>query len=172
MGCNCSKDEKYDPSKGDSKEIDASSITDPHQKVEKSYPFYRMHVKAFEDKVNSIGKDNIPIEELAAALSTSAWAGKFGEGQPLNALLESLPNSGSGLVDKISLQALGLLWCDGGVKDKTEVLFGIINPVGQAQDGVTASDKEFKMLLESIFLLASYWTEALYESLCTGDEGK
>jgi len=91
-----------------------------------------MHVKGFEEKLDSIEKDTIPITELAAALNTTAWAGKFGEGTDLNKLLESLPNSGGGNVDKLSLVALGLLWCDGGIKDKTEVLFGIINPPGQA----------------------------------------
>lgn len=29
MGCCGSKDEKYDPNKGDKKEIDAASISDP-----------------------------------------------------------------------------------------------------------------------------------------------
>jgi hypothetical protein len=73
--------------------------------------------------------------------------------------LNSLPGSGEGNVDKISLLALGLLWCDGNIKDKTDVLFGIINPPGQSQDNVTASDKEFMVLLETIFFIASHWTE-------------
>ena len=74
----------------------------------------------------------ISITELAAALNTPAWAGTFGEGNDLNRLLESLPSSGSGNVDKIALLALGLLWCDGSDKDKTDVLLGIINPPGES----------------------------------------
>ena len=118
-----------------------------------------MHAKAFEEKVHSIDKDLISITELAAALNTPAWAGKFGEGSDLNKLLESLPGSSAGNVDKISLLALGLLWCDGSTKDKTDVLFHIINPPGQAQENVTAADKEYMVLLDNIFFIASYWTE-------------
>ena len=51
--------------------------------------------------MNAINKDTISITELAAALSTPAWAGKFGEGSDLNKLLESLPNSSNGNVDRI-----------------------------------------------------------------------
>ena len=91
-----------------------------------------MHVKAFEEKIDTIDKDRIPIAELAMALNTTAWAGQFGEGKDLNKLLNSLPESGNDEICKISLKALGLLWCDGSIKDKTEVLFGIINPPNQS----------------------------------------
>ena len=101
----------------------------------------------------------ISITELAAALSTPAWAGKFGEGTDLNKLLESLPNSANGNVDRTSIMALGLLWCDGGVKDKCDVLAGIINPPGQADEKISANDKEMLALLDTIFLIASWWTE-------------
>ena len=114
----------------------------------------------------------ISITELAAALNTPAWAGKFGEGTDLNKMLESLPNSGSGSVDRTSLMALGLLWCDGGVKDKCDVLVGIINPPGQASEKISASDKEFIALLESIFLIASWWSEDTTETLNPGSSMK
>ena len=103
MGCNNSKGVKYDPSKGDAKAIDASTLSDPQQRVEKTFPFYRMHVKAFEEKLNDIGKDRFTITELAATLNTQAWAGQFGEGQDLNKLLNSLPDCGNDELDKISL---------------------------------------------------------------------
>lgn len=95
MGCCGQQEQKYDPSKGDTKEVDASKISDPQQRVEKTFPFYRMHVKAFEEKIDSIDKDSIPIAELAASLNTTAWADQFGEGKDLNKLLNSLPESGN-----------------------------------------------------------------------------
>jgi hypothetical protein len=75
MGCSCSKQDKYDPSKGDAKAVDATSLSDPQQRVEKSFPFYRMHIKAFEEKVRDINKSRFTITELAATLNTQAWAG-------------------------------------------------------------------------------------------------
>ena len=132
-----------------------------------------MHIKAFEEKLDQIGKDSIPITELAAALSTEAWAGKFGEGSALNELLLSLPNSGNGSVDNTSLRSLGLLWCDGSVKDKTSALCSIINPPGQSQDqGITASDKEFLSLLSAHFLIATWWTEQTVDRVNPGSSMK
>lgn len=75
MGC-CTQEAKYDPTNNkDGKEINASSIADPAQRIEVQFPFYRMHAKAFEEKIHAIDKDNISILELAAALNTPAWAG-------------------------------------------------------------------------------------------------
>ena len=122
--------------------------------------------------MNAINKDTISITELAAALSTPAWAGKFGEGSDLNKLLESLPNSSNGNVDRISLMALGLLWCDGGIKDKCDVLVGIINPPGQADEKIAATDKEMMALLDTIFLIASWWTEETTAWLNPGNSMK
>ena len=114
----------------------------------------------------------IPITELAASLSTPAWAGKFGEGTDLNKMLESLPNSSNGNIDKISLMALGLLWCDGGIKDKCDVLVGIINPPGQSSEKISCNDKEMMALLEAIFLIASWWTEETTAWLNPGNSMK
>lgn len=82
-------------------------------KIEKEFPFHGVHIKALQEKVNAINKDLISIDELAAALNTPEWAGKFAEGSDLIKLLESLPNSGKGNVDKVALLALSILWCEG-----------------------------------------------------------
>ena len=130
MGCDCSKDEGYNPGAGDKIEDNPSNYKDPQQRLEKSFPFYRVHIMAFYEKVMSIGKDKFTIMELSGALNTEAWAGKFGPGTDLNKLLNSLPNCGNDDLDKCNLLCLGLLWCDGGAKDKTEVLLGMCNPPG------------------------------------------
>jgi len=105
-------------------------------------------------------------------LSTPAWAGKFGEGTDLNKMLDTLPNSGNGVVDKVSILALGLLWCDGGLKDKCDVLMGIINPPGQADEKIANNDKEMIALLDTIFLIASWWTEETAAWLNPGNSMK
>lgn len=47
MGC-CTQEKKYDPTnQKDIAEINAAGIADPTQRIEKQFPFYRMHAKAF-----------------------------------------------------------------------------------------------------------------------------
>ena len=81
-GCNCNKEARYDPTKdrGDLKEINLATIKDPLVKFEKSFPFYRMHIGRFLEKVNSYGKDTVEISLLASTFDTPAWKGQFDEG--------------------------------------------------------------------------------------------
>ena len=88
-----------------------------------------MHIKALYDKITKIGKDLIWKDELKHALEhTSAWHGKFGDKSDLVKLLHSLPNNRDNGIDKTAILCLGLLWCDGSPKDKTDVLLKMMAP--------------------------------------------
>ena len=94
-GCQCQKSTAYDPKRdaGDGPEIDISKITDPLTRFEKSFPFYRMHITTFLNKINSMGRDEFEIALLAKMFDTPAWEGCFDEGSELHELLEKLPET-------------------------------------------------------------------------------
>lgn len=139
--------------------MDMTKITDPLIKLEKSYPFYRMHITTFLNKINSMGKDEIEIDLLGKMFDTPAWEGKFAQGQELHTLLMSLPESSEGTVKVGPLSLLALLWCRGEFKDKAEVLFQQLNPPGQNQDGISANDKDWDQVFDRLVYLASFWTQ-------------
>lgn len=70
-----------------------------------------------------------------------------------------LPECGDGQVEKNSIIALGLLWCEGSLKDKAEVVFKLLNPPGQQQDHISANDKEWDLVFDRIIYLATHWNE-------------
>ena len=63
MGVCCGGNDRYNPEKdsGDLIAINLSKISDPLEKFEKSFPFYRMHIMKFLEKVNSFGKDHLEL---------------------------------------------------------------------------------------------------------------
>jgi hypothetical protein len=67
-GCKCAKNQKrYDPNTdfGDMPPTDLSKIKDPLERFEKEFPFHRMHVTRFVQKVNALGKHDVEIELLS-----------------------------------------------------------------------------------------------------------
>ena len=134
MGCCESKEpEGYDPTKDDGEKpaVRTESLKDPIKRFEKSVPFYRVHVVKYTNALFDLNQEKFPISEMAKFLDTAAWVDQLGEGQPSYKVLMSLPECGDGMVDLISAVVLGLLWCEGGLKDKAEIVFRLLNPPGQ-----------------------------------------
>jgi len=123
------------------------------------FPFYRMHITTFLNKINSMGRDEFEISLLGKMFDTPAWHGLFEEGTDLYNLLIALPDSENGSVKVGPLSLLALLWCRGEYKDKAEVLFQQLNPPGQNQDGISANDKDWDLVFDRLIFIASEWTQ-------------
>jgi hypothetical protein len=111
MGCNCTKG----PSSAsrEAPQMNLTKITDPFVKLEKSFPFYRMHLTNYTSQIYSFGKDSIKIFELKNRFEGAMWRDQFEEGSELNQLLRALPESEDDSININSLLILGLLWCGG-----------------------------------------------------------
>ena len=80
MGSCCSKEPPaYDPKVvyKDQKEINIDKIKDPMMKFEKQFPYYRMHITPFSDRVFSINKPKVSEEELQKKFRSEAWRGVY-----------------------------------------------------------------------------------------------
>ena len=141
-----------------SPQVKPASIKDPFVRFEKQYPFYRMHVEAFRQKIYSYGKDNISIEELANRFDDEMWNDQFKPGTDVYKLLKSLPGTEGEILDINTLLILGILWCQGDNEDKARGLFELLNPPGQRQDKIAAGDKEWDLVFDRIVYISTYFT--------------
>ena len=167
MGCNCAKQEKILDG-GDVPAVKLNMINDAMERVEKSYPFYRMFVENFRQKVYSIEKEKFTIAELKGVLPGELWANELVSGSKTVDLLMTLPNSEANeddplesMLDRESVLFLAILWCSGSSKDKAQGLFQCLNPPGQSQVGITANDKEWDVVFDSICFIATLFTSNL-----------
>ena len=96
---------------------------------------------------------------MARCLDTGCWVDQFEAGQPAYKVLMSLPECGDGQVDLNSAIILGLLWCEGGFKDKAEIIFKLLNPPGQQQEIISANDQEWEIVFDRLIYIATHWTE-------------
>ena len=52
---------------------------------------------------------------------------------------------------------MGLNWCTGNPSEKAEAFFLAINPPGQSQAGVAATDKEFPVVIDHLIEINTLW---------------
>ena len=159
MGCNCSKGASK--ASQEIPPINMQKITDPFVKFEKSFPFYRMHIENYNKQIYSFGKDTVKIEELKNRFDGAIWRDQFDEGSELNQLLRELPGSSDDEVSTSSLLMLGVIWCGGDFADKGNAMFQLLNPPGQNQDSISAGDKDWKDVFDTMVYMASYLTYTL-----------
>ena len=87
MGAKCTKvasdigcvkgPKRYDPTKdaGDLAAINEQSIKDPLKRFEKSFPLYRMHIKAFIEKIQHCAKQDFEYALLDHHFDSDVWEG-------------------------------------------------------------------------------------------------
>jgi hypothetical protein len=132
--CGCGQGPKrFDPLKdtGDLKLMRAETIKDPLIRFEKSFPFYRMHCRAFINKINEFGKADFDYKLLGHSFDSEAWEGQFKEGTELYKLIKTIPKCEGDSVNTEALSLLAILWCGGSVGDKAEAFYQLIQPPGQ-----------------------------------------
>ena len=105
-----------------------------------------------------MGKSKLTMDDLKNRFDGPMWRDQFEEGSELNKLLKSLPGTVNGEIDVNSILILGLLWCSGSHYDKGEALFELINPKGQNQESISANDKEWDLILDTLVYLATNFT--------------
>lgn len=96
------------------------------EKFEKRFPFYRMHITPFSDRIFSINKPRVSEDELQKKFRSEAWKGVYESGTELSNLLTCLPKCVGGSLDTVSVILLGILWCAGTIKEKAEVLIKLV----------------------------------------------
>jgi hypothetical protein len=109
--------------------------------------------------VNSFGKSDIELSTLAGSFDSPAWAGQWNEGTELHNLLKSLPGCNDETINANSLIMLAYLWCQGSYQDKADCLFSLLNPPGENQDSIGWKDKDWEIILDTIFFIATQWTQ-------------
>lgn len=70
-------------------------------------------------------------------------------------LLKGLPETEGLDLSLVSVQCLGLLWCQGSLNDKSEELFALINGREQATDKVKCNDKNWVLVLSTLLEIAA-----------------
>uniref|UniRef100_A0A7S3IFY6 Uncharacterized protein n=1 Tax=Strombidium inclinatum TaxID=197538 RepID=A0A7S3IFY6_9SPIT len=150
---------------GDLPAVKLDKFKDPLVKFEKQFPFHRMHIASFRQVIYNFGKDKFAISDLKARLPGSLWEQALKPGSPTMTLLESLPGSEKNdsdpletLVDTTSMLLLSIIWCGGDFDDKAEALFQCLNPPGQSQEGISANDKEWDLVFDTMCYLATVFT--------------
>ena len=78
-------------------------ILDPLEKYEKGFPFYRMHINAYIQKLNKLGKNKMSFEDLENTFETPSWEGHFQEGKDTRKMLASMPGCTDDEIDVVSL---------------------------------------------------------------------
>ena len=58
-----------------------------------------------------------------------------------------------------SLIQLAILWCQGDLTDKAEAFFMQLNPPGQNQESISANDKDWDMVFDTMVYIATQWTQ-------------
>lgn len=115
-------------------------------------------------QINSIGKKKFTIKEFADKFGTVAWSeSKVTEpSSSFRAFLLSLPDSDAETetLSLMSMQCLGLLWCQGKPYNKAELLFECLNPPqdNQNQEKMAATDKEWSLILPRLLRIATQTT--------------
>ena len=147
---------------GDLPEINKLMISDPLVKFEKTFPFYRTHIKRYCDALISLINDDkhtITLDEFKSVLKTGAWNQAYDKGE-LEKLLKATPeyDSEAEAFDAFSLIILGVLWCAGEPFEKSDAFFQCLNPPGQAQQQVAANDLEWSTMLDRLTRMATIWT--------------
>jgi hypothetical protein len=157
----CKKSGSFNPltDSGDLPVASLIGVTDPLIRLEKTCVLSRLHVNVFIERINSLGKEQADIPLLAATFNTPAWMGQFDKGTPFYNLITSLPDCSPESIDLGSLSLLALLWCKGECAEKAELLFQQLNPPGQSQASITASDKDWVTVFDRLVYIASYWTQ-------------
>ena len=51
-----------------------------------------------------------------------------------------------------------LLWCDGTIEEKAEVLYQLVNPPDENSDKIKQNDKEWEYIIQYICLIATVIT--------------
>ena len=70
-------------------------------------------------------------------------------------MIASLPKCSEKSIDMNMFMYACLLWCEGPKTEKAEALFQLLNPIGQYQGAMSATDKEWKPTIIGIFTIAS-----------------
>lgn len=141
--------------------VDLNEIKDQYEKWEKSFPFYRMHVQTMSEKIGDIGKGAAPFEPNDLGYQMTGyklWNGLFKQNTKLWKLITKLPNCDEKSISYTSMMCLSLLWCGGDDSEKAQALISIVNPPGENQDSVSANDKQWPLVLDTIFEIATAFT--------------
>ena len=104
------------------------------------------------------------MQNLKAAFSSvTTWQDEYlwaKGGEFENLMVNYLPtqpgqNYKEGPIHWISAMSLGLLWCEGSIQEKAEILFKTSNPKGENQEKITWNDDELKAVLSTIITFST-----------------
>ena len=101
-------------------------------------------------------KDGLGFQpkKLAMALKTPAWKSCFQPNHAVFKLITQLPNCSETNINFQSLLALSILWCSGDGIDRAEALFLCVNPPGENNENISASEKSWETVLMTLFEIA------------------
>ena len=54
---------------------------------------------------------------------------------------------------------LAILMCAGDPSDKADAFFMLLNPPGQNQDSISANDKDWPEILDTLVYIATFWMQ-------------
>ena len=103
----------------------------------KMFPLSGTHIVNFVDQIRAIGSDEFTLKEMAARFQTPIWmmGNHWKDNSEMAKLLRSLPgyDEANDRVRKMSVLALGFLWCQGDHFNQAELFFEFLNPPEENQ---------------------------------------
>jgi hypothetical protein len=90
-----------------------SAIQDKIVSFQERFPFHQVNIENYLQLVFSINQEKFSIEDLSNNLTDDMW-----DNFDVYKLLMNLPDHEEGLIDIYSMIVIGLLWCEGDVRQK------------------------------------------------------
>lgn len=146
--------------------MDLDSVIDEQERFKYLFPFYRMDIKVFDQKLSKIrgikasSKDTeiILIDDIQKEFNSTAWKESWQNVEKLlktpefkvitvterKAIKSIVPQDKLiNYTTKLEIGILALLWCQGSQKDRTAFFLKLANPVELDQIGCTDDELKF-----------------------------